>query len=60
MKLVGSSKHNINKDKNCENLVYLENNEVVVLVYCNIINNEFQHDSESYIYLPQTNHFVSY
>ena len=38
MKLLGSTKRNITKDKNCENVHYLEITEVVLLVYCNIVN----------------------
>ena len=44
MKLFGSNKSKIIKDKNCENLPHLEITEVV-LVHCNIINNDYQQDS---------------
>ena len=37
MKLLGSTKSKINKDKNSENVPHLEITEVV-LVHCNIIN----------------------
>ena len=38
MKLLGSTKYKITKDKNCKNVPHLEITEVV-LVYCNIVNN---------------------
>ena len=38
MKLLGSTKTKINKDKNGENVPHLETNEVV-LIHCNIVNN---------------------
>ena len=41
MKLLGSTKSKINKDKNHENMPNLEINEVV-LVHCNIINNDYK------------------
>ena len=44
MKLLGSTKSKINKDKNGENLYRLEITEVV-LVHCNIVNNDYQQDS---------------
>ena len=39
MKLLGSTKSKITKDKNGENVPYLEITEVV-LVHCNIVNND--------------------
>ena len=44
MKLRGSTKSKITKDKNGENVSYLEINEVV-LFHCNIVNNDYQQDS---------------
>ena len=44
MKLLGSTKNKITKDKNCENVPHLEITEVV-LVHCNIVNNKYQQDS---------------
>ena len=44
MKLLGSTKNKITKDKNGENVPPLEIIEVV-LVYCNIANNDYQQDS---------------
>ena len=44
MKLLGNTKNKITKDKNGENVPHLEITEVV-LVHCNIINNDYQQDS---------------
>ena len=44
MKLLGSTENKITKDKNGENVPHLEITEVV-LVHCNIINNDYQEDS---------------
>ena len=44
MKLLGSTKNEITKDKNGENVPHLEITEVV-LVQCNIVNNDYQQDS---------------
>ena len=44
MRLLGSIKIKINKDKNGENVPHLEITEVV-LVHCNIVNNDYQQDS---------------
>ena len=44
MKLLGSTKTRINKDKNGENVPHLETTEVV-LIHCNIVNNDYQKDS---------------
>ena len=43
MKLLGSTKSRINKDKNCENVPDLEINEAV-LVQCNFVNSDYQED----------------
>ena len=43
MKLLGSTENKITKDKNGENVPHLEITEVV-LVYCNIVNNDYQQD----------------
>ena len=52
MKLLGSTKSEINKDKNGENVPHLEITEVV-LVHCNIVKNEYQQDSRvSYTFVP--------
>ena len=44
MKLPESIKNKIAKDKNRENVPHLEITEVV-LVHCNIANNDYQQDS---------------
>ena len=52
MELPGSAKNKITKDKNGENVLHLEITEVV-LVYCNIVNNDYQRDSRiSYTFVP--------
>ena len=40
MKLFGSTESKTTKDKNGENVPHLEINEVV-LVHCNIVNNDY-------------------
>ena len=44
MKLLGSTKSKITKDENGENVPHLEIIEIV-LVHCNIVNNDFKQDS---------------
>ena len=44
MKLLGNTKSKINKDKNGESKSHLEITEVA-LMHCNIVNNDYQHDS---------------
>ena len=52
MKLIGSTKNKINTNKNGENVPYLEITEVV-LVHCNIVNNDYQQDSRVlYTFVP--------
>ena len=52
MKLLGSTKNKITKDKNAENVPHLEMTEVV-LVHCNIVNNDYQQDSRVfYSFIP--------
>ena len=52
MKLLGSTKNKITKDKNGENVPHLEITEVV-LVHCNIVNNDYQQDSRLlYTFVP--------
>ena len=43
IKLLGSTKNKITKDKNGENVPHLEITEVV-LVHCDIVNNDYQQD----------------
>ena len=45
MKLLGSTKKDVDKDKNRENVPKLESVEVV-LVYCNLVKNDYQHTSK--------------
>ena len=52
MKLLGSTKNKITKDKNGENVPHLEITEVV-LAHCNIVNNDYQQDSRVlYTFVP--------
>ena len=52
MKLLGNTKNKINKDKNAENVPYLQITEVI-LVNCNIVNNDYQKDSRAlYTFVP--------
>ena len=57
MKLLGSTKNKIIKNKNGENLLYFEITEVV-LVHCDIVNNDYQQDSRVlYIYFAPNKPF---
>ena len=52
MKFLGSTENKITKDKNGENVPHLEITEVV-LVHCNIVNNDYQQDSRVlYTFVP--------
>ena len=52
MKLHGNTKSKIRKEKNGENVPHLEITEVV-LVHCNVINNDYQQDSRVlYTFVP--------
>ena len=52
MKLLGSTKNKITKDKNGENVPHLEITEVA-LVHCNIVNNDYLQDSKGlYTFVP--------
>ena len=44
MKILGSTKNKITKDKNRKNVPHLEITKVL-LVHCNMVNNDYQHDS---------------
>ena len=59
MKLLGSTKSKITKDNNAENVPYSEINEVV-LIHCNVVNNNYQQIQESYMYLFLLNGLVMY
>ena len=53
MKLLESTKSKITKDKNDENLPYLEIAEVV-LIHCNVVNNSYrQHSRVLYTFFPK-------
>ena len=52
MKLLESTENKITKDKIGENVPHLEITEVV-LVHCNIVNNDYQQDSRVlYMFIP--------
>ena len=52
MKLLGSTESKIAKDKNGENVPHLEIVELV-LVHCNLVNNDYQQDSRIlYTFVP--------
>ena len=52
MKLLGSPESKLTKDKNGENVPYLEVVELV-LVHCNLFNNDYQQDSRIlYAFVP--------
>ena len=52
MKLLGSTESKITKDKNSENVPHLEVVELV-LVHCNLVNNDYQQDSRIlYTFVP--------
>ena len=52
MKLLGSTENEITKDKNGENVPHLEITELV-LVHCNIVNNDYQQGSRVlYTFVP--------
>ena len=52
MKLLESTENKITKDKNGENVPHLEITEVV-LVRCDIVNNDYQQDSQLlYTFVP--------
>ena len=51
-KLLGNTKNKITKDENGENVPRLEITEVVLL-QCNIVNNDYQEDSRAlYTFVP--------
>ena len=52
MKLLGSTKSKVTRNKNGENVPHLEITEVVS-VHCNIVNNDYQQDSRVlYTFVP--------
>ena len=58
MKLLGSTERKINKDKNGENVPHLEVVELV-LVHCNLVNNDYQQDSRILFTFVPTKSFNS-
>ena len=57
MKLLGSTERRIAKDKNGEDVPHLEIVELV-LVRCNLVNNEHHKIHEYCIRSPRANHMV--
>ena len=57
MKLLGTAENNITKNKNGENVPHLEITEVVLL-HCDIVNNDYQQDKPfgSLLEISPTNH----
>ena len=52
MKLLGSTESKLTKDKNGESVPHLEIAELV-LVHCNLVNNDYQQDSRIlYTFVP--------
>ena len=52
MKLLGSTKKDVDKDKNGEDVLKLNSVEVV-LVHCNLVNNNYQQASKkSFTFVP--------
>ena len=45
MRLLGSTKKDVDSDKNSENVPKLESAEVI-LVHCNLAKNDYQHTSK--------------
>ena len=45
MRLLGSTKKDVDSDKNSENVTKLESVEVI-LVHCNLVKNDYQHTSK--------------
>ena len=58
MKLLGSTKKDVDKDKNGENIPKLESVEVV-LVHCNLVKNDYQHTSKVLFTFVQTKNLGS-
>ena len=58
MKLLGITKSKITKNENGENVHHLEITEVV-LFHCNVVNNDYQHDSRVLYTFVSNNFFLS-
>ena len=59
MKSLGCSKYGIIKEENGENVPHLKITEVI-LVHCNIVNNDYQQDSRVLYTFVQINLLVAY
>ena len=59
MKLFGTTKNKGENGKNGKNVLHLEITEVD-LVHCNIVNNNYQHDSRDLYPFVLNNHLVNY
>ena len=49
MKLLGRTKKVITKDKNDENVPKLEIIDVILIIHCNIVKNNYQHTSNVFL-----------
>ena len=58
MKLLGSTKKDVDSDKNSEDVPKLESAEVV-LVHCNLVKNDYQHNQKFYLVLFQISNLDS-
>ena len=56
MKLLGSTKKDVDSDKNSENVPKLESAEVV-LVHCNLVENDYQNTSKVLFSFVPNKHF---
>ena len=56
MKLLGSTKKDVDSDKNSENVPKLESVQVV-LVHCNLVKNDYQHTSKVLFNFVQNKQF---
>ena len=59
MKLLGSTEKKVNKNKNRKKVLHL-GITIVVLVHCNIVNNDYQCDSTLPYNLLQISRLVNY
>ena len=57
MKLLGSSKSKVNKEKKGEHMSHLETTELV-LIHCNIVSNDYQQDSRVWYTSDPSKSFV--
>ena len=58
MRLLGSTRKDVDADKNGEIVPKLESVEVV-LVHCNLVKNDYQHSSNFYLVLFRINNLDS-